>query len=76
VSDTVDYQAELMVGANNYYRFQTDLPREIQEMDDSHPKTIELLEAWADRMISSKEEVLDAICKRLVSPLFPVDTAA
>jgi hypothetical protein len=71
VSDTVDYQAALMVASGprpgRYYRFQTDLPREMQEMDDVRPRTISALEAWADRLIERQSGELDEVCKLLES---------
>lgn len=69
VSDTVDYQAEQLAVAGkvpgHYYRFQTDIPREIQEMDDVHPQTIELLQAWAARLISSRGSDIVKVCELL-----------
>jgi len=76
VSDTVDYQAALMVASGprpgKYYRFQTDLPREMQEMDDVRPRTISALLAWADRLIERQSSELDEICK-LLDPSARVD---
>jgi patatin-like phospholipase/acyl hydrolase len=66
VGDTVDYQAALMTssgpGPGHYYRFQTDLPHELQEMDDVRPGTISSLEAWADRLVEKRERDVDEIC--------------
>ena len=71
VSDVVDVQSAMVVTAGDkpghYYRFQTDLPRDIQEMDDVRPKTIELLGAWAERLIVSKSAALDEICAQLAA---------
>lgn len=69
VSDTVDYQARQLVESGKlsgcYYRFQTDIPREIQEMDDVHPQTIELLQAWASRLITARGSDITKICELL-----------
>ena len=66
VSDTVDYQAALMVQPGRYFRFQTDLPRDIQAMDDTHPQTIELLQAWAARLVTSRAPDIAKVCDLLV----------
>jgi uncharacterized protein len=71
VSDTVDYQASLMVGSGSkpgsYFRFQTDIPREIQKMDDVHPQTIELLKAWAARLVTARSSDLATVAGLLTS---------
>jgi len=66
VSDTVDYEVQELVPDGNYFRFQTDLAPSIQEMDDTHPSTIEQLKACADQMIARRAGDLSTVCAALM----------
>jgi patatin-like phospholipase/acyl hydrolase len=63
VTDTVDYEAREAVAEGQYYRFQTDLPPELQEFDD--PSTVTALRGAADRLIQDRSQDLTALCEKL-----------
>jgi len=62
VTDTVDYEAREAVG--QYYRFQTDLPANLQDFDD--PSNVAPLRHAADRLIQDRAEDLTALCEKLM----------
>jgi patatin-like phospholipase/acyl hydrolase len=63
VTDTVDYEAREAVAEGQYYRFQTDLPPELQEFDN--PATVGALRSVADSLIQACAQDLTALCDKL-----------
>jgi patatin-like phospholipase/acyl hydrolase len=63
VTDTVDYEAREAVSDGQYYRFQTDLPAQLQDFDD--PSTVGALRDVADVLIRDRAEDLTALCETL-----------
>lgn len=71
VSDTVDYQLRQLLrpakdGTDRYYRFQTRLDRDNDQMDTTDLNKIHLYKLLAEKMIRGNDQELDRLCKQLV----------
>lgn len=67
MNDTVDYQLKSLLSGkrNNYYRFQTILSPESEEIDNVYPENISRLKEIALKMIKENDKVLDELCRKL-----------
>ncbi|UFH55401.1 patatin-like phospholipase family protein [Spirosoma sp. KNUC1025] len=69
-SVTVDYQVRQMMQAfgleHNYYRYQTPLDLGNDDMDDSSQENIDALLDEADQILTSNEDKLNGMCKKLL----------
>jgi uncharacterized protein len=64
-SDTVEYELGRLLPKEQYYRFQTDIPRASRSIDDASPRNLAALRAVAERMIADRDADLTAVCQRL-----------
>ena len=64
VSDTVDYQLREILG-DGYYRFQTDLDKGQDELDDTSPANIKSLKEEAEQLLTKHGDDIDALCRTL-----------
>ncbi|MDN7244707.1 patatin-like phospholipase family protein [Planococcus shenhongbingii] len=71
-SDSVDYQLKQIVtplkGEDRYYRFQTELGKDTEPIDNSDPFNMEKLEALAIGIIRNRDNQLklDKLCEQLL----------
>lgn len=63
-ADTVDFQAEHLLPAGSYHRFQPELPRGI-ELDDARPETIAELHAIGAQLVRDRSDDLDEVVAAL-----------
>jgi patatin-like phospholipase/acyl hydrolase len=67
VSDTVDYQLKQLLEPNKrYYRFQTRLDVDNDDMDDASQMNIRTLKLLAETLIRDNKEKIKSLCKQLV----------
>lgn len=70
VSDTVNYQANLILNAakeKRHYRLQTRLEKgEPYKLDDTRPESIRALKNLARKLIEKHDREIDAICQKLL----------
>lgn len=52
--------------ASYYYRFQTFLNKELEEIDNTKPENIRQLQAIAHRLIAEKSQQIDELCSLLL----------
>ncbi|MBH8562628.1 patatin-like phospholipase family protein [Nostoc sp. CENA67] len=52
---------------NSYYRFQTFLTSELEEIDNTKPENIRKLQAIANRLITERSQQIDELCSILCS---------
>lgn len=64
-SDAVDYQLRQVLGPQRYYRFQTELDRASDDMDDASEDNLQRLKQEADALIRANEDRLDEVCAKL-----------
>lgn len=64
VSDTVDYQLARIL-QERYYRFQTDLDEDQDELDDTSPANIQTLKDEALKLIEDHGDDIDGVCSKL-----------
>jgi len=67
VSQSVEYQLKQLLSPDSYYRLQTKLDEENDDMDDASPKNIKDLKILAEHLIWEKKELIKLICDRLIS---------
>ena len=67
VSDTVNYQLSRIVG-ESYYRFQTELRRANDELDDASERNLDYLKLEGEQLINDNAKKLDQLCERLIAP--------
>jgi uncharacterized protein len=77
VSDTVDHQMKVLCragrdGPERYYRFQTELDRGSDDMDDVTQANLAALEQKARDVIEKENNNLDELCKELTKTASPV----
>ena len=71
VSDTVNYQTDLILnavgGPQQFYRLQPDLPKSLFRLDNVGPKNIRLLRQSAEEFLKTEQTTKDigAICEAL-----------
>ena len=57
-SDTVEHELARLLGANDYHRFQLDIPNANRQMDNASKGNIDALRALAQGMIASAQQSL------------------
>lgn len=62
VSQSVDYQLKQLLSTQRYYRLQTKLDEENDDMDDASPKNIKDLKILAEHLIWEKKDTINTIC--------------
>jgi patatin-like phospholipase/acyl hydrolase len=67
VSQSVEYQLKQLLSPDSYYRLQTKLDEENDDMDDASPKNIKDLKILAEHFISENKELINQICNQLIS---------
>jgi len=63
VSDAVDYQLDLILGKENFYRFQTRLVEGFDDFDDASNTNINTLIRLAEALIAERQADIDKICQ-------------
>lgn len=71
ISDTVDYQLRHLLppradGSRLYYRFQVQLDKANDNMDDVRPENIRALRLLGEEIIETHSEEIDGLCKILL----------
>ncbi len=51
---------------DNYYRFQTDLTKGNDDMDDASQANIDALKNLGKNLVRRNKDEIDALCRRLV----------
>ncbi|MDP8240424.1 MAG: patatin-like phospholipase family protein [Candidatus Hatepunaea meridiana] len=68
-SVTVDYQMRQLIPASSrssrYYRFQTKIDKENEQMDDTDPANIRTLKLLGEELIRENNAMLDELCELL-----------
>jgi len=65
ISDAVDYQLRHVLGDSRYWRFQVELTKASEDLDDARPENIAGLRAHAEELIAARGPDLDVIAERL-----------
>jgi len=65
VSSTTDYQLEQIIGANDYFRFQTELTLASDDMDLVESKNLADLQDQGRKLIKDNAAALARLCARL-----------
>ncbi len=65
VADATHYQMGHFLG-DNYYRFQTDLTKGNDDMDDASQANIDALKNLGKNLVRRNKDNIDALCRRLV----------
>jgi patatin-like phospholipase/acyl hydrolase len=64
-SDAVDYQLRHVLGDDRYWRFQVELTRASDDLDDATPENLAALRRHAEELIAARSEDLDAVVRAL-----------
>jgi patatin-like phospholipase/acyl hydrolase len=64
-SDAVDYQLRHALKAGRYWRFQTELTRASDHLDDASEENLRLLREQAEELIAARSDELDAVVTAL-----------
>jgi uncharacterized protein len=64
-SDAVDYQLRHVLGEDHYWRFQVELTRASDDLDDATPENLRALRAHAEELIAARSADLDAVIRSL-----------
>ena len=64
-SDAVDYQLRHALEAGRYWRFQTELTRASDNLDDASAENLRLLREQAEELIAARSDELDAVVAAL-----------
>jgi uncharacterized protein len=65
ISDAVDYQLRHVLGDDRYWRFQVELTRASDDLDDATPENLSELRRHAEELIAARSEDLDAVVRAL-----------
>jgi patatin-like phospholipase/acyl hydrolase len=65
ISDAVDYQLDHVLGAERYWRLQTELTLASDDLDDASEDNLAGLRRHAEELIREQSAVLDAVMARL-----------
>ena len=65
VADTVDFELGRLLGSDDYFRFQTELRRASDDLDDASRANLRALRAEAGALVAARGADLDALCARL-----------
>jgi patatin-like phospholipase/acyl hydrolase len=64
-SDAVDYQLRHVLGDERYWRFQVELTRASDDLDDATPENLGELRGHAEELIAARSDDLDAVVRAL-----------
>jgi uncharacterized protein len=67
ISDAVDYQVQHVLGEDGYWRFQTELTKASDDLDDASEENLKLLREQAEELIAARSDDLDAVVTALTS---------
>jgi uncharacterized protein len=65
ISDAVDYQVRHVLGGERYWRFQVELTRASDDLDDASEENIALLRGHAEELIADRSADLDEVVAAL-----------
>jgi uncharacterized protein len=65
ISDAVDYQLRHVLGEGRYWRFQVELTRASDDLDDASAENLGALRGHAEELIEARSEDLDAVVAAL-----------
>ncbi len=69
VNVTVDYQMRQLLpprhNEKRYFRFQTTLPPENNDLDNASPENLRVLKLLAEEFIRDQSDTIDALCEQL-----------
>jgi patatin-like phospholipase/acyl hydrolase len=60
ISDAVDYQLRHVLGEDRYWRFQVELTRASDDLDDASPENLRALRGHAEELIAARSADIDA----------------
>jgi uncharacterized protein len=66
-SDAVDYQVRHVLGEERYWRFQTELTKASDDLDDASEENIQALREQAEELIAERTDDLDAVVRALTA---------
>ena len=66
-SDAVDYQVRHVLGDERYWRFQTELTKASDDLDDASEENLRALREQADDLIAERTDDLDAVVGALTA---------
>ena len=67
ISDAVDYQLRHVLGEERYWRFQVELTRASDDLDDASEENIALLRGHAEELIAERSADLDEVIAALTA---------
>jgi hypothetical protein len=67
VSIAIDQQLSAVLGPERYWRFQIELTRARDDLDDASPHNLELLKLEAKQLISERSADMDRLVERLTA---------
>jgi uncharacterized protein len=67
ISDTVDFQLRQLVGEDRYWRFQVELSRASDDLDDATEENLRDLRGHAEELIATRSADLDAVITALTA---------
>jgi uncharacterized protein len=67
ISDAVDYQVRHVLGDERYWRFQVELTRASDDLDDASEENIAALHGHAEELIAERSADLDAVVAALTA---------
>jgi uncharacterized protein len=67
ISDAVDYQVRHVLGDERYWRFQVELTRASDDLDDASEENIAALRGHAEELIAERSADLDAVVEALTA---------
>jgi patatin-like phospholipase/acyl hydrolase len=67
VSEAIDQQLAMVLGADRYFRFQKELTRASDDIDDARPANVALLKEEAEHLIRDQTAQIDHLAERLAS---------
>ncbi len=66
-SDAVDYQLRHILGEERYWRFQVELTRASDDLDDASEQNLRRLRGHAEELIATRSDDLDAVVAALTA---------
>jgi hypothetical protein len=67
ISDAVDYQVRHVLGDERYWRFQVELSRASDDLDDASEENLALLRGHAEELIADRSADLDEVISALTA---------
>jgi patatin-like phospholipase/acyl hydrolase len=65
ISDVVDFQLRQLIGEDRYWRFQVELSRASDDLDDASEENLRDLRGHAQELIAARSDDLDAVVRAL-----------